>query len=79
MDSQIEQLPDLTGYLKFASVAHWQQVTLAAPESTADSAQARDEAITVWQRWRANHAPAAVRGTRENARDLTSPHSHYRE
>src|ERR1700748_3493748 len=65
MDSQIEQLPDLTGYLKFASVAHWQQVTLAAPEPTGDGARARDAAKNVWQRWRAEHTTADVRSTRE--------------
>jgi len=30
MDSEIEQLPDLTGYLKFASQDRWQRVTLRA-------------------------------------------------
>jgi type IV secretory pathway TraG/TraD family ATPase VirD4 len=64
MDSQIEQLPDLTGYLKFASVAHWQQVTLAAPEPTDDGARERDEAKTAWQHWRASHTPASARSTR---------------
>jgi hypothetical protein len=39
MDSQIEQLPDLTGYLKFASLPTWQRVTLAMPE-TPDASEA---------------------------------------
>jgi single-stranded DNA-binding protein len=30
LDSEIEQLPDLTGYLKFASQDRWQRVTLQA-------------------------------------------------
>jgi hypothetical protein len=55
MDSQIEQLPDLAGYLKFASMPNWQQVKLASPGST-DSGQTRDEAKTQWQRWRASAA-----------------------
>jgi len=28
MASEIEQLPDLTGFLKLASGAHWQRVSL---------------------------------------------------
>jgi hypothetical protein len=30
MDSEIEQLPDLSGYLKFASQDHWRRVTVPA-------------------------------------------------
>jgi type IV secretory pathway TraG/TraD family ATPase VirD4 len=56
MDSQIEQLPDLSGYVKFASVPDWQHVTLAAPDSP-DDAHTRSEARTFWQQWRASHAP----------------------
>ena len=58
MDSQIEQLPDLSGYLKFASVPNWQRVMLAAPNSS-DDAHTRSEARTFWQQWRATHAPHA--------------------
>jgi hypothetical protein len=32
MASEIEQLPDLAGYLKIASQAHWQNVRLVLPE-----------------------------------------------
>ena len=60
MASQIEQLPDLAGYLKFASVPHWQQVTLAAPESPG-AGHTRDEAKTQWQRWRAGNATASAK------------------
>jgi hypothetical protein len=35
MDSQIEQLPDLSGYLKFASQPHWRRVVLE-PEVSRD-------------------------------------------
>jgi hypothetical protein len=55
MDSEIEQLPDLTGYLKFASVPSWQRVRLAGPVEAAD-AQARAEARHLWNRWRASQA-----------------------
>jgi type IV secretory pathway TraG/TraD family ATPase VirD4 len=58
MDSQIEQLPDLAGYLKFASMPNWQQVRLASPDPT-HSGQARSEAKTQWQHWRATASAAA--------------------
>jgi hypothetical protein len=58
MDSQIEQLPDLTGYLKFASTPNWQRVTLSIPSSR-DGEHTRDEAKTQWQRWRADRAADA--------------------
>jgi hypothetical protein len=58
LDSQIEQLPDLSGYLKFASVPDWQRVMLAAPNSS-DDAHTRSEARSFWQQWRASHAPHA--------------------
>ncbi len=59
MDSQIEQLPDLAGYLKFASTPNWQQVTLSSPD-VPDSGQTRDEAKTLWHRWRADPAARAT-------------------
>jgi len=59
MDSQIEQLPDLAGYLKFASFPNWRQVVLPAP-NLPDSGQTRDEARSNWQRWRADHAADAA-------------------
>jgi hypothetical protein len=62
MDSQIEQLPDLSGYLKFASVPNWQRVTLAAPNGS-DDAHTRSEAKGFWQQWRASHAPHAADAT----------------
>jgi type IV secretory pathway TraG/TraD family ATPase VirD4 len=34
LDSEIEQLPDLNGYLKFASVPHWYRVRLTPEAST---------------------------------------------
>jgi len=73
MDSQIEQLPDLAGYLKFASVPHWQQVTLPVL-NLPDSAQTRDEARSSWQRWRADHAPEAATPPASSA-DARADHS----
>jgi hypothetical protein len=64
MDSQIEQLPDLAGYLKFASVPNWQRVTLAAPNSP-EGTHTGPEARNFWQHWRASHAPNA-NGTAPN-------------
>lgn len=51
MDSQIEQLPDLTGYLKFASRPAWRRVELAAPR-VVDPEAIRAEARTAWSRSR---------------------------
>jgi len=62
MDSQIEQLPDLSGYLKFASLPNWQRVTLPVPDSP-DGAQTRHEARHFWQHWRTSHAPDAATTT----------------
>jgi type IV secretory pathway TraG/TraD family ATPase VirD4 len=42
LPSQVEQLPDLTGYLKYASDPRWQRVRL--------------EAASAWERHRAGHA-----------------------
>src|SRR3984893_14987267 len=69
MDSEIEQLPDLSGYLKFASVPNWQRVALSAAGdfggagagagAVVDSgagAGPGPEARTSWQQWRANNA-----------------------
>jgi type IV secretory pathway TraG/TraD family ATPase VirD4 len=83
MDSQIEQLPDLAGYLKFASVPDWQQVTLSAP-TVPDSVQTRDEARSNWQRWRADHtsdvatpeaSPTAARESITPNADAAAPHA----
>jgi len=62
MDSQIEQLPDLSGYLKFASLPNWQRVALPAPDAP-DGAQTRHEARHFWQHWRTSHAPDAATTT----------------
>ncbi len=66
MDSQIEQLPDLSGYLKLASVPSWQRVTLPAPDDSRIS-NARAEAQTSWRQWRAD-----TRSASRSARNDTS-------
>ena len=52
LDSEIEQLPDLKGYLKFASSPEWRRVTLSPP-ATAQvdeaSAHVRTEARKSWE------------------------------
>jgi len=52
LDSEIEQLPDLRGYLKFASSPEWRRVTLSPP-ATAQvdeaSARVRTEARKRWE------------------------------
>jgi hypothetical protein len=55
---QIEQLPDLCGYLKFASVPGWQRVSLPPPEQPG-VAQARADARGLWHRWRARRVSVA--------------------
>jgi Type IV secretion-system coupling protein DNA-binding domain len=74
MDSQIEQLPDLSGYLKFASVPNWQRVALlvsgdgsragaeasaAAGSGSGPGAGPGPEARNSWRQWRANNASEA--------------------
>ena len=72
MDSQIEQLPDLSGYLKFASVPDWQRVSLAAPSDSAGS-RASAQAMNFWRQWRAENADAQSSSSRGLSSE--SPHS----
>ncbi len=55
MDSEIEQLPDLNGFLKFASRPAWRRVSLAA-RPAADPDAVRAEARMEWGRSRAGVA-----------------------
>ena len=71
MDSQIEQLPDLAGYLKFASEPHWQRVTLPVPDSCADT-RARAEATRFWSQWRSGNASTTRNPSPERTADRTS-------
>jgi hypothetical protein len=68
MDSQIEQLPDLAGYLKFASVPDWRRVALAAPAADGGDTRASAQAMDFWRQWRANNAGAQ----KHPSRDLSS-------
>lgn len=84
LDAEIEQLPDLAGYLKFASVPAWQRVRLpgerrAAPgQQPTGSAQgnaeaARRAAAELWRRWR-GHAPSQLPlSDRQQGRTLRAP------
>jgi type IV secretory pathway TraG/TraD family ATPase VirD4 len=58
MDSEIEQLPDLSGYLKFASEPQWRRVALPASDLVHDT-RAGAEAVSFWSRWRAAEDSAA--------------------
>jgi hypothetical protein len=66
MDSQIEQLPDLAGYLKFASVPHWQRVTLPASDDRRDSTEGA-QARSFWQQWRTSKRSVESSAFRSNS------------
>jgi hypothetical protein len=56
LDSEIEQLPDLRGYLKLASSAYWRRVALSPPDSKLDSETAvrtRFVSRRAWELFRA--------------------------
>jgi type IV secretory pathway TraG/TraD family ATPase VirD4 len=56
LPSQVEQLPDLTGYLKYASNPTWQRVRL--------------DAVSAWQRRRAADSEAECRRTGQRMQKL---------
>lgn len=72
MDSQIEQLPDLSGYLKLASVPNWQRVALAAPADSSGS-RASAQAMSFWRQWRANNTSAQKSSSRGPASESLRP------
>ena len=52
LDSEIEQLPDLRGYLKLASDAHWRRIALSPHQAAAahdDTATLRGNARSLWE------------------------------
>ncbi len=55
LDSQIEQLRDLEGFLKFASSPSWRRVTL----QPSDCHSVRSNARAAWSQWRCESANAA--------------------
>jgi len=66
LDSEIEQLPDLQGFLKLASSPHWRRVLLAVPEAIRSSeavTNLRDAAQRMW----ASIRTWAAENTRESA------------
>jgi type IV secretory pathway TraG/TraD family ATPase VirD4 len=72
MDSEIEQLPDLKGYLKFASSPRWRRVALALPGASLDgnaAASTRGAAREAWEAFRSGeHRADHVGGVRERSR-----------
>ena len=56
MGAQIEQLPDLAGYLKIASRPEWRRVRLAPPGAARERAAARGRPV--------EHSPTPARGPR---------------
>jgi type IV secretion system coupling TraD/TrwB family protein len=52
MDSEIERLPDLAGFLKLASSPDWVRVTLRLPERTREAATAATESAPRAPAWR---------------------------
>ncbi len=69
LDSEIEQLPDLKGYLKLASSAHWRRVALSPPEVKLDSEtnpSVRSLARKVWDTFRKRESGAET-GRSESA------------
>ena len=66
MDSEIEQLPDLSGYLKFASQPNWRRVSLPPPDPVG-ATEVGAKAMRFWSRWRASETPAPRHASREKA------------
>ncbi len=62
LDSEIEQLPDLQGYLKLASHPEWRRVALASPDTARKS-----EAASVWAAFRALHPRSVAEPRNEQA------------
>jgi len=75
LDSEIEQLPDLRGFMKLASSPHWRRVALAPRAMTAPevTSQARSVATRLWETFKTSDyargaAPPRERG-QQGARD----------
>ena len=67
MDSQIEQIPDLCGYLKLASRPEWLMVSLAPPVLAARSRAETPAFVPVSLATAATSAPAPVPATKNTA------------
>ncbi|MGH8324567.1 MAG: type IV secretion system DNA-binding domain-containing protein, partial [Steroidobacteraceae bacterium] len=69
LDSEIEQLPDLKGYLKFASGPQWRRVALSPPEAAlADDgpSRIRTDARKMWATFRGGESSAAKAHTMDH-------------
>lgn len=72
LDSEIEQLADLKGYLKLASRPEWRRVVLAPPEAArgADlTSEIRGAARTPWERFRTSDRQSNAGPSSEHGRD----------
>ncbi len=74
LDSEIEQLPDLKGYLKFASSPQWRRVALTLPGAAFDGGAAtstRHGAREAWESFRsAEHGVDHVNSAQQQSRGL---------
>jgi hypothetical protein len=77
LNSEIEQLPDLKGFMKLASSPHWRRVALAVPQATRGpeaASQIRSVARRLWEAFKASDSrggaetPPRERG-QQGARD----------
>jgi hypothetical protein len=65
LDSEIEQLPDLRGFLKLASTPFWRRVALSPPESRLETEQlshVRTLAARAWELFRGHSGAASQAG-----------------
>jgi hypothetical protein len=72
LDSEIEQLPDLRGFLKLASRPEWRRVALAPPEaarSTEAMSQIRGTSIRIWESFRTSDRQSSTRRSSEHGQD----------
>jgi type IV secretory pathway TraG/TraD family ATPase VirD4 len=72
LDSEIEQLPDLRGFLKLASRPEWRRVALAPPEaarSTEAMSQIRGTSIRIWESFRTSDRQSSTRRSSEHGKD----------
>jgi type IV secretory pathway TraG/TraD family ATPase VirD4 len=74
LDSEIEQLPDLQGYLKLASHREWRRVALASLEAVHSSEEASRVSLAakkVWEAFRALHPRSSDEALPERGKNAT--------
>jgi len=72
LDSEIEQLPDLKGFLKLASRPEWRRVALAPPEAARNTdamSQRRSAARRIWESFRISDRQSNAGPSSEQGRD----------